>query len=322
MNTTSINDNIHNFLKYMMNVRSSSPHTLAAYQTDLEQTFGGRFGDSSGDSSDKSFENASRSQIEISGPPPLTTVEPENTIFLLSLAKAAQTRWSRLSLASRNRKSATIKSFFKWAFQSGILKQDLSLQIQSPRVPQKMPHYISTDEALLIVKSFEDQPQDSHQNSQEELLFLLLYGGGLRVSEACQLTWRQFHLQTRSLRILGKGQKERIVVLPKMVLAKLAHWQTQCKTEFVFGNQPLNRRTAYAWIQRRGQLVGLHAPLHPHALRHSYATHLLTGGVNLRILQELLGHESLIATQKYTHLSLDALARTMESHHPLGAHED
>lgn len=317
MNTTALEQIIANFMKYIENIRSSSPHTITAYRTDLEQTFG------------VPFRIDSREFLENrDGPqwlPPESNAMPEtteNTTFLLSQAKVAQTRWSNLSLASRNRKAATLKSFFKWAFQSGVLKEDFSLQIQSPRVPEKIPHYISVDEALQIVKSFENQMVDSLQNTQEELLFLLLYGGGLRVSEACQLSWRQLHLQTRSLRILGKGQKERIVILPKMVLAKLARWQKINKTEFVFGDQPLNRRTAYAWIQRRGQIVGLHAPLHPHALRHSYATHLLTGGVNLRILQELLGHESLIATQKYTHLSLDALARTMESHHPLGTHED
>lgn len=326
MAQNSFSDEVCNFLKYMKNIRSSPANTLRAYGLDLEQAFGVSF---RGSLSIDDFADFASKKSSLFPPnhTPSTQVQKisfEDEAALLSLARAAQTGWSHLSLSSRNRKAATLKSFFKWAFYSGLLKQDLSHQIQSPRIPQTIPHYISVDEALLIVRSFE-QPQtttETLQNTREELLFLLLYGGGLRVSEACKLSWHQIHLQTRSLRILGKGQKERLVILPKAVMEKLALWRTTNETKFIFGEKPLDRRTAYAWIQRRGKMVGLHAPLHPHALRHSYATHLLTGGVNLRILQELLGHESLIATQKYTHLSLDALARTMESHHPLGTHED
>ncbi|MCB0362325.1 MAG: tyrosine-type recombinase/integrase, partial [Bdellovibrionales bacterium] len=90
------------------------------------------------------------------------------------------------------------------------------------------------------------------------------------------------------------------------------------KGEYIFGDRPLNPRKAYEWVREAGKQAGLLKNLHPHSLRHSYATHLLSGGMDIRILQELLGHQSLSATQKYLHLGIDKLALTMEQHHPLG----
>ncbi|MNT36365.1 Tyrosine recombinase XerD [compost metagenome] len=106
-----------------------------------------------------------------------------------------------------------------------------------------------------------------------------------------------------------------------MVFELLQIWKKQNDDDgaFVFGNEALNPRTAYEIIRQSGLRAGLLQPLHPHALRHSFATHLLSSGANLRTLQELLGHESLQATEKYTHLGIDQLARTMENIHPLGS---
>lgn len=219
--------------------------------------------------------------------------------------------WADLSPASRNRKAATLKSFLGYLFQEGLIETDLSLQLQTPSVPRKIPNFLSVDEILSCLKSFDD-----NENPQEKALFLLIYGAGLRVSEACNLRWRDFHPQQRSLRIRGKGNKERIAILPINVAEALGSLIN--KELFVWGPQALGTRTAYEWIRSRGKKAGLIRPLHPHALRHSFATHLLSSGANLRTLQELLGHESLTATERYTHLGVDQLARTMESHHPLG----
>lgn len=287
---TELSIEICKYLKYMDNIKSASPHTLQAYELDLHQAFAEQQGDTSS--------HSNKSEI------------------LLTWTRQAQTRWSRLSLGSRNRKAATLKSFFRWAFQTGFLDQDLSLQIHCPKVPQTIPHFISVDEALAIFKTFISSTDQ--ESLQEEVLFLLLYGGGLRVTEACTLKWTQIQFSQRSLRILGKGNKERIVVLPVTAIQKLQKLSQISYDPFVFGEKPLHRRKAYEWIKCRGIKAGLQAALHPHALRHSFATHLLSGGVNLRILQELLGHQSLSATQKYTHLSLDSLSRMMEAHHPLG----
>lgn len=281
---------IDKFLKYMENIKSASPLTIRHYRLDLTQTF---------------FDE-NRSQYQ----------NITNQDDLLRLARLAFNRWAPLSLASRNRKAATLKSFFGYLFDQKLIESDLSLQITCPKAPRKIPHFISVDEVISVLKSFETTNTGT---SKEKLLFLLLYGGGLRVSEACNLKWKDI-LSNGAFRVVGKGNKERIIVAPEIVRNNLKSWRQQHSgTEFIFGNQPLNTRTAYEIIRQAGKRAGLIQPLHPHALRHSFATHMLTSGANLRTLQELLGHESLRATEKYTHLGIDQLARTMEALHPLGS---
>ncbi|MNL38041.1 Tyrosine recombinase XerD [compost metagenome] len=197
-----------------------------------------------------------------------------------------------------------------------MLEKDLSIQVICPKVPKKLPHFLSVDEALAVLKSFDEAKESL---LKEKTLFLLLYGGGLRVSEACELQWSQVQMSQRVLRVIGKGSKERVVSLPPLAMDALKEWQKQTPfAKYVFGEKALNSRTAYEMVRQSGIRAGLLKPLHPHALRHSFATHLLTSGANLRTLQELLGHESLTATEKYTHLGIDQLARTMEKLHPLG----
>lgn len=285
-----LTENIDKYLKYMTFVKSASPLTIKHYTLDLKQAF--------------NYDKSSSLKKQMS--------EAE----LLATARGAFNQWAHLSLASRNRKAATLKSFFSWAFDEGLTEKDLSLQITCPKVPKKLPHFLSVDEALAVLKSF-----DSHKDLplKEKVLFLLLYGGGLRVSEACNLKWADIQAAQKVLRVKGKGSKERVVALPTLTLEVLLRWKKESSfNEYVFGEKALNPRTAYEMVRQSGLRAGLVKPLHPHALRHSFATHLLSSGSNLRTLQELLGHESLQATEKYTHLGVDQLARTMEKLHPLG----
>lgn len=286
-------ESIDKYLKYMDFVKNSSPLTLKAYKKDLEQAFGHL----SGSNEDK----AGFAEAEV-----------------LNFCRLALNRWALLSLSSRNRKSATLKSFFSWAYQEELTEKDLSSQITCPKVPKKLPHFLSVDEVLSVLSSY-DPSSNNLQNLRDKALFLALYGGGLRVSEACNLRWKDIQFPNRSLRLLGKGQKERLVVLPGIAIQVLQKLKARAgDDEFVFGgDQALNPRVAYEWVRTRGAKAQLMKPLHPHALRHSFATHLLSSGANLRTLQELLGHESLQATEKYTHLGVDQLARTLETHHPL-----
>lgn len=272
-------------------IRSSAPSTIKHYTLDLQQAF--------------ELDENSRSKKE-------SWTEAE----LLSSVRQAFNRWARLSLASRNRKAATLKSFFSWAFDEELTLRDLSMQVTCPKVPKKIPHFLSVDEALAVLKTFDAKNKTP---LREKVLFLLLYGGGLRVSEACNLKWSDLHVAQKVLRVLGKGSKERVIALPALTLTVLQKWKKESGfDQFVFGEAPLNQRTAYEMVRQSGIRAGLLKPLHPHALRHSFATHLLSSGANLRTLQELLGHESLQATEKYTHLGIDQLARTMERLHPLG----
>lgn len=282
------------FLRYQVSQKSISPHTLRAYSRDLAQAF--QLG-------------AVRYSLlqELSAGVDLDSTsiyEHHPLVSRLELPKKG-------SLASKNRQIATLKSFFKWAYESQHLSQDFGLPLVCPKRPHKVPHFVSVDEAIAVLNSYQEV-----KNPNEKLLFLLLYGGGLRVSEACEIKTKNILWNQRKILIMGKGHKERLISLPELVWTHLKNNAT--KSDYLFGDQPLNTRKAYAWIQQAGSRAGLIRPLHPHALRHSFATHLLNGGVNLRILQTLLGHESLTATEKYTHLSIDQLARTMENLHPLG----
>lgn len=275
-------------------IKFSSPLTLKAYKKDLEQAFGEGI-------------SLARKESEV-----LTEAD------LVGLIRKALNSWAGLSLSSRNRKSATLKSFFNWAYQEELTEKNLSIQITCPKVPKKIPHFLSVDEALAVLHSYDSQ-DTSLENLRDKSLFLVLYGAGLRVSEACQLKWTDIQFSSRCLKILGKGGKERLVILPQLAIAILQKLQRLSHDRFVFGAEALNPRVAYEWVRSRGAKAQLMKPLHPHALRHSFATHLLSSGANLRTLQELLGHESLQATEKYTHLGIDQLAQTLETYHPLSA---
>ena len=212
--------------------------------------------------------------------------------------------------------SAIIRDLAHHLHKEGHIQVDLSSQIYAPKVPQKIPNYLSVDESLNLINHLKVKAQsESNIYLPQLVLVLLLYGGGLRISEACQLKWKNMDLKAGRVLVKGKGNKERWIHLPKLTLHYLKKMDKE--GEFLFGQKELSTRKAYNWVKSAGLAAGLIRPLSPHALRHSFATHILTSGADLRVLQELLGHESLNATQKYTHLSLDQLANKLEQHHPL-----
>ncbi len=277
-------DQIHNYLKHMDLIKSCSAHTLKSYSLDLGQSF-------------LACKNYKAS--EMTGDQ------------WLRLARNAQLKWGGLSPSTRNRKTATLKSFFNYLYEEQIIQQPLAHQLACPKIPKKIPNHISIDDVLFVIKSFEPEQKD------ELLLFCLLYGCGLRISEACHIRTADIQLNKRIIKVMGKGQKQRFVIVPEKVLS-LVNEKMKKNETYIWGENPLSQRLGYEWIRQQGIKAGLIQNLHPHALRHSYATHLLTSGANLRILQELLGHQSLTATEKYTHLSVDHLARVLQRHHPLG----
>lgn len=301
--TLSVYKIISNYLKYQQNVESFSKETLRAYTSDLKQAFLIK---------NNNLYNLSRS------------INSYNELW--DIARPALNGWGNLSLASRNRKIATLKSFFNWLYKESYIEKNFSEQLVCPHVPKKIPHFLSLDEILSVLQFYKEEQNRNDliffKNESELLksktLFLLLYGGGLRISEACQIQWKQIQFNERKILVKGKGNKERFCIVPEYTITTLKKLHLSLpKAEFVFGDQPLNTRTGYEIIRSLGKKVGLMNPLHPHALRHSFATHLLASGTNLRILQSMLGHDSLQATEKYTHLNVDQLARLMDQSHPL-----
>ncbi len=296
------------YLKFLDLVKTAAGHTSKSYATDLGQ-FLGPVGVEK-----ILYTPEEEESLRVK----FTRLSPKDAQWdeadLLVWARLAQKKWSSLTPASRSRKTACLKGFFRWLHQEGHTDKALQNQLFSPKLNLRLPHYISVDEALSVLKTFSAKARDESEQ-RAYCLFLLLYGGGLRVSEACGLKWRQVSFENQNLRVLGKGNQERLIALPKIVFSALKA-QDQ-SFEYVFGEKALSPRKAYQIIRELGAKAGLLKPLHPHALRHSYATHLLNDGADLRILQELLGHKSLAATQKYTHTSLHGLARKLEQHHPV-----
>lgn len=298
---------IGTFLREMTEISHASSHTIRAYQLDLHQVFAQVASNSS---------STSRSKLNSSAD--LNSDFELDETYLLKKVKRAQMEWSHLSLATRQRKAATMKSFLRWLYEKNLITTPLQEKIEAPTVPKKIPHFLSIDEVLHL---FDFLKKNSHdRNSDKDNFYLallyLLYGGGLRVSEACHLCWKNIRIPSAEVLILGKGQKERWVVLPQKAMEAITALPRLSTS--IWGPHGLTERKAYDWIRKLGKEAGLRTPLHPHALRHSYATHLITAGMNLRTLQELMGHSSLTSTEKYLHLSMDQLARTLDSHHPLG----
>ena len=281
----------------MINIESCSDLTTKAYSLDLKQAY---------------FDKNKNKFIS------------ENLNFneFWNITRTSLNQWSKLSLASRNRKVATLKSFFNWLYQEGHIEKNYAHQLICPKIAKKIPDFLSVDEVTSVLKFYSGR-ELNFQERQEKNLFVILYGGGLRISEACNLRWKDIDFHYRKALIKGKGNKERLLIFPEFCIDSLKNFQRQQetefdqRTEFIFGEKPLNPRTGYEMIRMAGVKAGLLNKIHPHSLRHSFATHLLASGANLRTLQTLLGHESLRATEKYTHLNIDALARTMESTHPL-----
>lgn len=291
------------YLKYLEHNKTASEHTLKSYANDLGQFMGitGLF---------KELQGSNKIE-EIT----LPTLKNLHEILHLQLRNQLE-EWRDLEASSRQRKLSVVRAFFRWLYEEGVLEKDLRFKVPSVKVPSKIPHFLSMDEALALLKSAKE---DTSEKGRQVFLFILvIYGLGLRVSEACKLKWKDLDLNSGLARIRGKGSKERIVALPKL-LEKYLGPLDKTQHEYVFGEEALNERVGYGWVRQSGRRAQLTRPLHPHALRHSYATHLLNSGSDLRVIQMLLGHESLAATQKYTHVSLEKLSRTMESAHPLSA---
>ncbi|MBL7542313.1 MAG: tyrosine-type recombinase/integrase [Bdellovibrionaceae bacterium] len=296
---------IDNYLKYMENINSCSPHTQRAYKKDLDDFF-----------------------------EPVKTSKPHKN-DLRSYFSAQLVSLGDLSLASRNRKVGTLKSFLNWMYETHLLDSPLSDLYHSPKVPRKIPHFISFDEVTSCLDFLSRRHSSKNSDEdlifrQQRLLFLFLYGAGLRISEGCNLKITDINRFEKKILIRGKGAKERFVVCPDFVWTEWNSYEdylkTFPKTSNVFfrlkKSRPedlsISERTGYEWIRSIGQQAGLIQNLNPHALRHSFATHLLNSGANLRVIQNLLGHSTLSATEKYTHLNLSQLYQTLERSHPLG----
>ena len=293
------------YLKIQEQLYTSSQYTIKSYTTDLNQfleQIGG----------EKLHTPILNVDIDLTTKPNSNPIKLDSDP-LLKEVNLRLSRWAKYSPATKNRKFACLRAFMKWLFNEEYIDKNIASCIPSPKVPLKVPNHLSVDEVLSILSLL--KKNGDKKTDRDMALFTILYGCGLRVSEACEAKWSHLDRQNRCLRVTGKGERERIVVLPPITLNSINKLENV--GDYIFGKKPLNPRTAYSIIKKLGQKSGIMKPISPHTLRHSFATHLLKGGTDLRTIQEVLGHETLATTQRYTHLDLNSLYTTLNKHHPL-----
>ena len=222
----------------------------------------------------------------------------------------------RLARATVARKAAALRCYFAWSVRQGRLSSDPARNLRAPSGKGRLPRVLSSGEIGALL----DRPVDSAIGQRDRAVLELLYAAGLRVSELCGLDRAGVDLRGRTVTVLGKGGKERRVPIHDRAARALAEWLAGGRIEMpgpadaVFVNQRgvrLGPRDVRRILDRCAA-----SPTHPHALRHTFATHLLDGGADLRVVQELLGHASLATTQIYTHVSKERLRSVYEGTHP------
>jgi integrase/recombinase XerC len=222
----------------------------------------------------------------------------------------------QLARASIARKAAALRCYFAWQVRQGHLGSDPARSLRAPSGGGRLPRVLSSGE----VASLLNVPTGTPVDRRDVAVLELLYAAGLRVSELCGLDRGDIDLRGRTVTVLGKGSKQRRVPIHDAAVDALAAW-------FDGGRDDMEGPSEAAFVNRRGARLGPRdvrrildrrsaSPTHPHALRHTYATHLLDGGADLRVVQELLGHASLATTQVYTHVSKERLRAVYGDTHP------
>lgn len=210
--------------------------------------------------------------------------------------------------SSVTRKIASIKGFFRFLAANKEIKSNPSLSVSSPKIPKKLPKVISYEEIEKLLKN--------RLTIKEKAVFELLYATGLRVSELVNLTVKNVDFKTALIRTTGKGSKDRIVPMGKKAKEALSRYMKErnlllkakmgsgAESDYIFLNdksEKISRQWVYNFIKKQGETIN--KTISPHTIRHSFATHLLENGADLRAVQELLGHRSVVTTQLYTHIS-------------------
>jgi len=323
---------IRDFTAHLGSERNLSPNTVRAYLTDVRQF--ARFL-ASGDDADQGWPELSVESIEA----------PSLRAWLAELHK-------RHHATTQGRKLASVRSFFRFLVREGVVDRDPTAGLPSPKTPRRPPRPLPVDDCHALLSSLagaspgargsavefqapEAEVRDGGdlvemRRSRDRALIEFLYGTGVRVSELVGLDMRDVEIARAQARVMGKGRKERIVPIPKLALRALEDWidvraRPGILAEPLFislrpGRDSERRRLGVRDVgrilRRHASAAGIADRVHPHRLRHSYATHLLDMGADLREIQELLGHASLSTTQKYTAVSVEQLRRVYDTSHP------
>ncbi|MEX2224445.1 MAG: tyrosine recombinase XerC [Candidatus Rokuibacteriota bacterium] len=283
---------VGSFLEYQSVERGASPHTLRSYAADLIE-FSGFL-----------------AEEKIAG-----WEAADTRVVRAFLARLHKRRLAKATIA---RKLAAVRSCFRFLARRGVLEVNPARQVRSPRLGRRLPSFLPVDEAAVLLNA---APEVTAAGARDRALLELLYASGLRVAEGCGLDVDDLDEARHTVRVLGKGEKERVVPVGETALEALAAYLAMRgrRRGPLFLNARggrLTPRSAHRIVRARARRAGIGQRVTPHTLRHSFATHMLGAGADLRLIQELLGHSRLSTTQRYTHVSPEHLMRVYDAAHP------
>jgi integrase/recombinase XerC len=296
---------IRRFTEHLASERRASEHTVLAYRRDLE---------------------ALAAFVREKSEGPAESAAVDRVLLRAWLGELSRV----VSPVTIARKLSSLRAFYAYLEREGLVRENPARLLSSPKLRRKLPTLLNASAAAEVMEAPLSRGGREVERLRDAAMLELLYGSGLRVSELAALDVNDVSLGAGEVRVLGKGKKERIVPVGSKAIESLSRYLEQrgalsregeresAKALFLGRRGTrLGVRRVQTLVQRYGALGAGRADLHPHALRHSCATHMLEGGADLRSIQEMLGHSSLSTTQRYTHVSLDQLFAVYDRAHPL-----
>lgn len=303
---------VDEFVAYMRDVKNASKETIRSYRKDLELFF------------DYIREHS----------PTGSTAFPEGdsaeTIEGLARSYVAS-QYRRKAETTVARRLSSLKSFFRYHVKKGNFEKNPLSLVRSPRVKRKVPSFLTLDEVELLISAISSK---DFVTTRDRAIIELLYSSGLRVGELVSLNYRDYSSETGIMRVKGKGNKERLVPVGRAATSALRKYFAEKTMKFgergkyeapLFvnrGGERLTRRSVDRMLKQRAKIAGISKNVSPHVLRHTFATHLLGAGVDLRSIQEMLGHASLSTTQRYTQVDVVRLAKVYDDAFPRARRKD
>ena len=287
---------IEQFLRHLEIERGASQHTLRAYKKDLGEFL--------------SYADKRAADIEM--------IDVRGFVAL-------QIR-NGLSKTTAGRRLAAVRSFLKFLTREGYLKSNPAKLVTTPKAEQHLPRFLSVDDVFALI---EKPDTVGFINARDRAILELLYSSGLRVAEAAGLNLEDINTKEGLVKVRGKGKKERIVPLGSKAVEAIKTYMVEKillkkKNKALFLNKsggPLSDRGIRRIVVKYARLIGVKGQVGPHTMRHTFASHLLQAGADLRVIQELLGHSSLSTTQKYTHTDIAHLMDIYDKAHPLSSED-
>jgi integrase/recombinase XerC len=301
-------EEIERYMHHLRAERHASDHTLRNYRSDLDELADFLAGAPRSRSPGKG-RASKRREVAVS----------RVTRDDLRAFAAAKLRDARRATVSR--KVAVIRGFFSYLASNGTIRRNPAADLAAPKVERRLPIFLPIDDTERLMNVL---PEGDAWAERDRAIVETLYSTGIRVSELVGLDWDRIDFENECLRVFGKGRKERIVPIGEIALDALRQYRKALADESidvrpVFVNRRAGRlttRSVARFVKRYVAASGTPVPATPHSLRHSFATHLLNQGADLRAIQELLGHSSLSTTQRYTHVNLDHLMKAYDDAHP------